>query len=239
MNDPFEAAPAFDRPNEEQIRESHLRMIVAEVEKQFPSSPREIRDSEIEARRVTFPAFRDLLVQPSTWQNAPAKLQKDLSVTYGTICFGGSGNNMLMWSHYADSLRGYVIEFDSEHPLFRNARKVKYSTERPRVKYQENAPEAFYLCKSSQWCYEDESRMFLPLANAPSVGIDKYGAPLHLWEFDPAAVKSIILGERIQDDARRAIVDAYSKDYRRHARLKFASRHESEFRIVIDDILKT
>jgi|SRR5437588_3544889 len=48
-------------------------------------------------------------------------------------------NNLLMWSHYCDSHRGFVIGFDTSHPFFSNAlagaksplREVIYSRYRP------------------------------------------------------------------------------------------------------------
>src|SRR5262249_23664427 len=85
--------------------------------------------------------------------------------------------NTTMWSHYADSHRGFVIGFDEKHPYFaaRNEfefglQKVTYANRRYMLDLQRAAnddDQAFIddfvrnviLTKSDAWAYEKEWRL--------------------------------------------------------------------------------
>lgn len=56
-------------------------------------------------------------------------------------CFSASGDNLLMWAHYADGLRGFSVEFDEKELL----RGTPAGAEVFRVHYQRH-PEPFDLC---------------------------------------------------------------------------------------------
>ncbi len=38
--------------------------------------------------------------------------------TIGILCFTEKNDNLLMWSHYANSHKGFVLEFYPEHQFF-------------------------------------------------------------------------------------------------------------------------
>ena len=77
-----------------------------------------------------------------------------------------------MWSHYADSHRGFVIGFDSDNPFFHREKprtttpvdEVTYSDKRPVMPpFEKSNPESVYemfLTKGDEWAYEEELRMF-------------------------------------------------------------------------------
>jgi hypothetical protein len=50
-------------------------------------------------------------------------LIKEYGVDYeniGIISFAGSEDNLLMWAHYADKHKWFVICLDEEHPFLKN-----------------------------------------------------------------------------------------------------------------------
>lgn len=79
--------------------------------------------------------------------------------------------NELMWAHYADSHKGFVIVFNARHPFFhqkkteqdslRHVRKVTYQDNRPYGNIVELNETEMWLTKSKRWEYESEWRMLM------------------------------------------------------------------------------
>lgn len=120
-----------------------------------------------------------------------------------------------MWAHYADSHRGFVIEFDSAHPFFNQQlsikcapiflREVEYHEERPQLTFSGLTPSDIFLAKSCDWKDEQEWRMLAPLDNSAKTVFDK-GETIHLFEYPREAVTKVFLGCRsspkLKDDLR-------------------------------------
>jgi hypothetical protein len=85
----------------------------------------------------------------------------------GISCLSEINDDILMWSHYSDSHKGFCLEFDSSHDPFHKAIKVDYSTNFPKIN-----PELFILYEESKeimkmfttkyscWEHEQEWRIF-------------------------------------------------------------------------------
>ena len=60
----------------------------------------------------------------------------------GLLCLAESFDNLLMWSHYTQDHKGFVIGFETDHPFFAQSEdgtgiyKVRYSSDRPYVPKQ-------------------------------------------------------------------------------------------------------
>ena len=102
---------------------------------------------------------------------------------YAILSLGKVPNNLLMWAHYCDSHRGFVLGFDSTHDFFQTREfkrfstlaEVHYSNERPvmpapdewdgsqeqieKSLSNEDLAELFFFTKSEDWKYEQELRM--------------------------------------------------------------------------------
>lgn len=86
----------------------------------------------------------------------------------GVCCFSRNNDNLLMWSHYADSHQGICLEFDTEHEPFSKAFDVEYQSEIPDVnsdllfEEEDNAESIKKLLsfKSIDWKHEEEMRIF-------------------------------------------------------------------------------
>jgi len=131
----------------------------------------------------------------------------------GILCFSRIHDSLLMWSHYAESHRGFVIGFDPEHPFFRREvltldttyqawrrcgalgfgtlRDIEYSDQRLRVRMGDDTIPGLFR-KSRDWCYEKEVRTIISLrdAEAPAEPRDN----VYLIEVPASAVTEVIVG---------------------------------------------
>ncbi|UTZ22038.1 DUF2971 domain-containing protein [Vibrio campbellii] len=92
---------------------------------------------------------------------------KGLFKDKGVSCFSETNDNLLMWSHYASSAKGFCLEFRTDIEPFEKARKVNYVANPQQVDYVKmmlGGGDYFLdnlLCtKSSHWAYEKEWRVF-------------------------------------------------------------------------------
>jgi hypothetical protein len=98
----------------------------------------------------------------------------------GVLCFTSKNDNHLMWSHYADSHKGFCLGYkrNSEENVWRATRPVNYVDDitdlfngivgniskwkvrdhRPPEEVIKNAEKVIYT-KNSQWAYENEWRL--------------------------------------------------------------------------------
>jgi len=121
-------------------------------------------------------------------------------------------NNLLMWSHYTNSHRGFVIGFDSRNPFFRPGngkaldalRAVAYSQTRwmipkgdmsdfSREKRMEANAKIFFT-KSVDWCYEEEMRVLAHPSHADYRIPVASSYDICLHSFPPECVKEVIFG---------------------------------------------
>lgn len=123
---------------------------------------------------------------------------KKLTQQTGILCLSGVRDDILMWSHYADSHRGICLEFDSSFSFFTDAQEVTYWSDRPKVNPFRQSHgemlEASLLSKSEQWCYEREWRI-----------VDyKEGSGIRI--FPAEALTGVILGAEISKDDTEKII---------------------------------
>lgn len=77
------------------------------------------------------------------------------------FCLCEEPDNSLMWSHYADSHRGFCLQFETR--LLGNTYSVEYCERRPQVDYMLGSTRrqvhVTLLTKAAEWSYEREWRM--------------------------------------------------------------------------------
>lgn len=131
-----------------------------------------------------------------------------------TVSFPGKKDpreNILMWSHYADSHRGFVIEFDKDFISEVELHKVSYSNERDFLTFEDIESNDFnkvFYKKSEEWAYEQEYRAVLPLNKADDVKCDKY----HLFKFRKKSVRSITFGCAMSQSNKDVIIKMIEND---------------------------
>lgn len=126
-----------------------------------------------------------------------------------------------MWAHYADSHRGFLVEFDSESPFFdvrrshddalRHLGKVTYSAKRPArtlVEIQDFSP---FMTKGLDWEYKAEWRMTVTLESAHQI-IGEGAEAIHLYQFPASAVREVVFGCKMLSEKKAEIRNCLSDD---------------------------
>jgi hypothetical protein len=101
--------------------------------------------------------------------------------------------NILMWSHYAESHKGFAIEF--KHNFIDNIdiEPINYDSPRKYLTTEDIENESFnqiFHVKSNEWRYEQEYRGILPLSEATLIKEDDH----HLFAIKKSSIASITLG---------------------------------------------
>lgn len=170
---------------------------------------------------------------------------------FGILCLSATAESELMWSHYADSHRGFVIGFNEQHEWFDRRREpeddffrlrsIKYVSERPiHPAMIELDAEAIFWTKNDPWAYEQEWRMVVPL-EAPDRQPDRvFGegeAAVHLFAFPPDAVQEVVLGCRAPAALRTRLRELLSEQRYAHVQLSQAVLDERRGTLSIDRML--
>jgi hypothetical protein len=156
----------------------------------------------------------------------------------GFVCYSEISDDILMWAHYAQGHRGFVIEFDVNHPFFSdnpNIMPVEYSTERARAVFHEeldfgNDPLPLARRKCPHWSYEKEWRQMYWLADC--VPVERDGRTTYYVPIPASCISSVIIGLRCDEQDVRDIKKALAYGLQ-HVKVKQATLHPSEFRLVI------
>lgn len=138
-----------------------------------------------------------------------SKLAEKMKSLFLVGCLCTSYKNRLMWSHYADSHKGFCIEYDFSEPeaevLSKLPLPVFYSENRPLVPWKaaidnsvENMEEAYaeimmgLLTKDKEWEYENEWRILIGATEDS--------------EFKMPRVSCIYLGASIEKENRDKVI---------------------------------
>lgn len=123
----------------------------------------EVKNTEIQNK-----IWQDLLKKPDQFNTMmSASAAENFEEWLGVSCFSENYNNNLMWSHYADSHTGILLEFQKskEGTLSRNLLPIQYFQEYPIInvsdyKKEEMISTAYQVicAKSNSWEYENEWR---------------------------------------------------------------------------------
>lgn len=117
--------------------------------------------------------------------------------------------NLLMWAHYANEHKGFLIEFSSNfmevthRVTHEDIKPVKYSNDRPVLLFEdvESKEMAPFYKKGGSWCYENEWRIVLPLTSSDL--IKENG--IHLFKFNLKSIVSVTCGCKMSDENKARI----------------------------------
>lgn len=151
------------------------------------------------------------------WQNRNniSRVQKELLRRIGVFSASETRDDLNLWTHYADSHKGFCIGFDAElvdrycrrivnyfpleHAPLIVAYPITYAREKPVIIPNRSTGEDRYLAplltKAVDYAHEKEMRFF---------NLNAAGKPLSL---PPATVKEVILGCRISEDDESEIIE--------------------------------
>ncbi len=123
----------------------------------------------------------------------------------GVCCFSSKKDSTLMWSHYADSHKGICLEFEGGGRFFGAALPVHYRLDIPSINFfapVEDRLQACVLTKASDWAYEEEYRMILPMVRGNV-------------EYPKELLKGVIFGCKMSREDKDEVVGVLSANSNR------------------------
>lgn len=181
---------------------------------------------------LTSESDNKMLAQIEIKQWSMNQIKKMASNEFGVISLSGNFNDPLMWGHYADNSRGFLLGL---LPLFSIENENKLIVQAPsRVTYQEFPPildfdpfiesnrfnwaealkqnyDSLFFTKSVRWQYEQECRVITPLPSEPTSIFDN-GYPVHLINLHATQILLIIAGAHASKKLCDRLI-SYSKNY--------------------------
>jgi len=188
FNDPFEGKPHFTfDTSENNIEDVNLRLIKVAQQKGYST------DDIIKMLDY------DEVSMSQKMNNAIESYYEHVRF----CCFTTNKENLLFWSHYADSHKGFCVEFDASKLPISLARKVQYSNEYPQLIYPVPQDERVLrpsLVKSPDWKYENEFRTCL---SPHSKIIPHDGQSLYLHE---SLITNVYLGCKMESEDKQTLL---------------------------------
>lgn len=161
FNDPFDCAP--DHDSEKFVKHAKESDLIKQVGDSLGYSPAK----RLQQKRIMLKRFENAVKNGGF--NDP-KFAK-----HGICCLSRSALNLLMWSHYAQDHKGFVVEFAIPRIGYLTENKVnskiyewlvplevKYVDDKPLIDpYDDNSTnmEKNFLTKATDWAYEQEERV--------------------------------------------------------------------------------
>jgi len=150
------------------------------------------------------------------------KLISEISKSFVFLSLSKLRDCLLMWSHYAQDHKGFVIGFERDCRMFNpNALSdfgltdIEYSQERwvlpedgldSMSEAEINlANQKWFFLKSRKWEYEAEVRLMTRVDRADETLPVENDEPIHLFRFEPAMVREVIFGYRTKLSLRNKI----------------------------------
>lgn len=186
-----------------------------------------------------------------------AAMRERLDDSFGILSLSAVPDSILMWSHYAGSHKGFALELDATDAFFdqrlfpsdplRCVRPVAYEHERPpRALFEprfwlrsnetatadllEYMAGVLLLTKSSEWSYEQEWRMIIPLARSRTAA-----AGVQVLDLPPRCVLRVILGSGMSSPDRERILAILDHPEYFHVEVVHALCDTRRFRVVLRD----
>jgi hypothetical protein len=233
---------------EKNLRFGLERYIEEQFENEHSIIVSQLRDEITDAiRRLTTEERSSLL----------SSIREQLNDSFAILSLSEVPDSILMWSHYAESHKGFVLELDATDPFFdqktfpndslRCVHKVLYEHDRPsqahfETKYWlrtrkdaskdllEYMAGVLLLTKSSDWAYEQEWRMVIPLASARKVD-----AGIHVLDLPPHCILRVIVGSAMSDNDLKCIFEILEHPDYFHVEVRRAVCDTQRFRVVLKD----
>ena len=158
FNDPWDCKPYFnsDFVNDRVEIQKHIESYAAMTRRRRP----DISEEFIAQRQQEFRNNPKLL--SACVEKISEGMGPEIAERYRVYCLGPDCNNLLMWSHYADSHRGICLEFSTQNKVMCCAQQIEYRGDFPVLAlYSDDQDDNLVplLTKSNVWTYESEYRL--------------------------------------------------------------------------------
>ena len=213
LNDPFEAAllvsVAASYEESDSIIEELSKEVVWETDEQ----------------RAELEAMKDQLKEEmrAKWTPTAAgqRLAELINRAQGVLSLSRTNDSLLMWAHYADSHRGYVLGLDEKHPFFNRPdgsgnptkpRNVIYTSKRIVIDAEDPDFHEQLLCiKSLEWAYEQEVRVFRNFSSNHEDFEQHTLDQIHLFTLPKECIKEIYIGANASRRTRAQILETIDR----------------------------
>jgi hypothetical protein len=215
LNDPFESLPLYDS----EFRKQHIDQVIT-IFKETMLQNKESKNTIItEIGDKLRETIENEFLSTATFGKL---IMKNRNENVGILSLSRTEKSLLMWSHYSENGKGFVLGIDSNSTFFKkingigNPIPVVYSEKRRvfdisehKIQEIENIPRIFSR-KPLEWAYEEEERFFC-LLNTENDDIDtgiidEYGKKIILSNLSPEAIKCIYLGYNISNETKDDII---------------------------------
>lgn len=184
--------------------------------------------SDLGNEKTNYESFKkECLKNNSAFVNLIHHSFNEIRNKIGVACFSKNNDNLLLWSHYADSHKGICVKFDVTKSLdfFENMNLVRYSKEYAITDYINNKTDIIekgILMKSKDWEYEEEVRVWHEGSKS--------------YPINREAIQEVIFGLNISDNEIETYINLFVNSGYNYLKLKKAILNPSEFKIDFLDI---
>lgn len=166
-------------------------------------------------------------------------INKQITSNYGSTSFSKNCDNLRMWSHYADSHKGFIIVFDREILECTIADGITKIID---VEYT-GLPEIFIEHKSNNFFIRDYGKMLTKKLSDWSMEDEvriirkyEYKYDFHRFlKFNRQCFKGIIYGERINFE-NLITIDRTLKDLHKELKFCLAKKNQARNKIIFEQI---
>lgn len=198
FNDPLECRPHFNVPKDQKVKEMLDHLINrAKEEAQNRIDAKTTKKYILKRYKGNLKVLQEDIIENSR------KAYADLRICSFTA---ENKKNLLLWSHYADSHKGFCVEFDATKMPMKLAYKVDYSPKYPEITYPIPYDDTAFrpaLVKSKDWKYENEFRIiYFPESRVLPPNDRKSSLCLNGDE-----IKNVYFGSQIGPNKKQLILD--------------------------------
>lgn len=144
----------------------------------------------------------------------------------GLLSLSELADNILMWSHYANNHKGFVVGLDTDNLStaydFDYIEKIKYKIKYPLIRGFDDTTTQFYkkfFSKSELWGYEKEWR------------VSKNHIENRLYSLEKKAVVQVIIGCQASNKTKTEIEKTAEEIYGNSVKVFQATKNEEDFKI--------
>jgi hypothetical protein len=211
LNDPFETEFLIDADTEldcNDIIETLSEEVLCETD-----------EDRVELARAKA-ELREWAKEMSAPHVVGRRLAEFLNRAQGVLSLSRTNSSLLMWAHYGDSHRGYLLGLDETHPFFHklngygqptDPRNVIYTSRRTVAKARGRDFHDMLCYKSLEWAYEEEVRVLTTFKqNGPNFENNKLDE-VHLFNLPKECIKEIYIGANASSKTRERILEAVDR----------------------------
>jgi hypothetical protein len=247
LNDPFEALPLFDSKDRQYIIDEMVNAFESGLLKD-KNHDDNYKDFIFKVVKVFRQNLEDNQLSPKVFGH---EMMKKIEEQIGILSLSRTESSLLMWSHYAENGKGFVLGFDSENSFFSKENGIErpvpvtYSEKRRifdiskhNIQNHGNIPKIFCR-KPLEWAYEEEER-FIRLfdlcgGDIDTGKIDDFGKKIILTSIPLDAIKCVYIGYKSRDKTREDIVESIKKN-KITCRVYESSMCDREYKLIFNEI---